>query len=711
MKVTGTEAVIERTGATESKGFAIKASAQAFRILSDGLYSDKVKAVVRELSSNAWDAHIQAGTTDTPFLVHLPNDIEPWFSIRDYGIGLAHDKVMGLYSTYFDSTKDESNDFTGAMGLGSKSPFSYTDAFTVTSYYNGEKRVYMIDIGSEGVPSISLVGSGGFATDEHNGLEIKMAVKQDDFYTFREKAKDVYRWYPLMPKVVGIANFTINKVEYTFEGEGWKLIKTDNYTRMSYAVQGTVAYPIKGSNLQGADYELRTLINCLSVQIDFDIGELEVSASREDLGYDERTSKNIIAKINIIVEELTKQATDRLAVCETLWEARIAFKKLKADPMLKRLFDSNIIKPEWEGIALANNLYARIVSSNDKVWGEYQTVYSSTNRIMRRYGPGLKHTTTSVEADEDAILAINDTKTSGVRRFRQYANANIKGRSTKAIMFTIATTEALDELREELGVAADYEFLLTSNMPKPVNAPRAANTSLPELVQLGKFEQWASSPARSWRDHREVDVTEGGIFVQTYQGRPDSDSYDFKITQNMDAIVEAAKDFKLIGNYTTIYGVPRTKASKVRKNGVDCKDLIKMVYDYINNEKDALTSKIGLVADQEALEHSFYDDSKNRVELFKQIATAAKKDNLSIPKDVETFIDNLGDGVVDVQYIKKFKAAASHFNIDLGTTTSNSKVLRDKHDALLEAYPMIKHMSTYGVSHDMLVDIIAYINN
>ena len=118
MKIQGTNTEITRDGVSESRGFAIKASAQAFRILSDGLYSDKVRAIIRELGSNAWDAHIEAGTTDRPFQVHLPNEIEPWYAIRDYGTGLSHDKVMGLYSTYFDSTKDSSNDFTGAMGLG-----------------------------------------------------------------------------------------------------------------------------------------------------------------------------------------------------------------------------------------------------------------------------------------------------------------------------------------------------------------------------------------------------------------------------------------------------------------------------------------------------------------------------------------------------------------------------------------------------------------
>mgnify|MGYP001258182542 FL=1 len=105
-----------------SKEFTIKTTAKAFRILSSGLYSDRIKAIIRELSCNAVDAHVMAKNSE-PFLVHLPSNLEPWFSVRDYGIGLSENDVMNLYSTYFESTKTESNDQIGALGLGSKSPF------------------------------------------------------------------------------------------------------------------------------------------------------------------------------------------------------------------------------------------------------------------------------------------------------------------------------------------------------------------------------------------------------------------------------------------------------------------------------------------------------------------------------------------------------------------------------------------------------------
>ena len=121
--------------------FKIKNSLKAFQILSSGLYSNKIKEIIRELSTNALDSHRAAGTVDTPFEVHLPTILVPYFSVRDYGTGLTDQEIESIYTTYFESTKTNSNEYIGALGLGSKSPFSYTDNFTVTSVKNGSKSI------------------------------------------------------------------------------------------------------------------------------------------------------------------------------------------------------------------------------------------------------------------------------------------------------------------------------------------------------------------------------------------------------------------------------------------------------------------------------------------------------------------------------------------------------------------------------------------
>ena len=77
MKLQQNTNTVVRSGSFEESNYTIEASAKAFSILSDGLYADKIKAVVRELSTNAYDAHVDAGCPEQSFTIHLPNRFEP----------------------------------------------------------------------------------------------------------------------------------------------------------------------------------------------------------------------------------------------------------------------------------------------------------------------------------------------------------------------------------------------------------------------------------------------------------------------------------------------------------------------------------------------------------------------------------------------------------------------------------------------------------
>ena len=132
---TKTNTITKSENFVESN-YSIDATAKAFAILSDGLYSNKILAVVRELSTNAYDSHVAAGCPEKPFDVTLPTSLDHEFSIRDYGTGLSKENCMSLYTTCFRSDKTDSNDAVGCLGLGSKSPFAYTDQFMVESFHN-----------------------------------------------------------------------------------------------------------------------------------------------------------------------------------------------------------------------------------------------------------------------------------------------------------------------------------------------------------------------------------------------------------------------------------------------------------------------------------------------------------------------------------------------------------------------------------------------
>jgi len=329
-----------------SKEFTIKTTAKAFRILSSGLYSDKIKAIIRELSCNAVDAHITA-KNNKPFFVHLPSNLEPWFAVRDYGIGLSENDVMNLYSTYFESTKTESNDQIGALGLGSKSPFSYTDSFNVTSIWEGVSKSYTAFIDKNGTPSIVKVHEE--ESNEHNGIEVKFAVDKSDMDDFARKAAVVFRIFKNKPNVVGNARY--KDYEQTLvevlAGNGWHFYKTNFYTPdRAVALQGNIEYPID-KNLLGNLDENQEFIANGKFYIDFKIGELDIAASREGLGYDEITIKNIKDALSRVYNEFIIKLENKINKVSTKWQAWIAAKKL-VDDLGFGYYRCNSINFKWK---------------------------------------------------------------------------------------------------------------------------------------------------------------------------------------------------------------------------------------------------------------------------------------------------------------------------------------------------------------------------
>lgn len=326
MKMNTSVQTVERSGIQRESTFAIRASAKAFEILSSGLYKDPILAVIRELSCNAYDAHVVSGKRDVPFEIHLPNALEPYFSVKDDGIGLSDKDIQGvvnadgireggLYTTYFDSTKTDSNDEIGAFGLGSKSPYSYSEMFTVISRHGGWKRTYTMYLNEERLPGVALMAEE--KTAEQPGLEVRFDVKERDYWAFRDKAASVLRFFKTKPTVKGVSNFRFEELpKGQFSGDGWMVYGKDQYTNgMFTAVMGQVPYRVDIDKL--VDYlptSVLKFIRTINIVTFFEIGDLEIPPDREEVRYDERTIRALVARVTdirrLFIEELEKRVNN-----------------------------------------------------------------------------------------------------------------------------------------------------------------------------------------------------------------------------------------------------------------------------------------------------------------------------------------------------------------------------------------------------------------
>jgi len=161
--------------------------------LRDKIYSNKIKAVVREYICNAVDEHNKYGV-DRPVEVSLTgNGIDrSIFSVRDYAEGLSDDGVRKIFGMYFRSTKSESNDSIGGFGVGSKAGHAYTDTFNIISHHNGVKTSYscMLGAGDNNVPVGHIYKLDSCPTDE-TGIEINLEVKPTKERESRYSAREV----------------------------------------------------------------------------------------------------------------------------------------------------------------------------------------------------------------------------------------------------------------------------------------------------------------------------------------------------------------------------------------------------------------------------------------------------------------------------------------------------------------------------------------
>ena len=315
------------SNSTSSKEFSIKNSSKMFNMIISGLYSDKPQSITREIWSNAFDAHCMVGKEDVPFVVSMPNSLMPTFVCRDFGPGIHHDDMEGFYTVLGHSTKEDTNAAVGKWGVGRMSPMSYTDSFSVTSYHKGRVAHYSVQLGADGAPALHTLAEPT-PTTEPDGLEVSFPVQRKDLHLFEKAAKRISLGFDVKPLLRGSTTSTWPELECLVSGDGWKVLERNDVVETGmYAKMGCVIYPIDHNAISGwhDKVKLRTGYGSLYL-LEFEIGELEVTASREGLQYGRQdpTSEAIIKKANVVAEQLVEKYVEAIQNAPTYGDALIA---------------------------------------------------------------------------------------------------------------------------------------------------------------------------------------------------------------------------------------------------------------------------------------------------------------------------------------------------------------------------------------------------
>lgn len=471
--------------------FGVEINAKTFKVLSDTIYKDKIGSIVRELSCNAYDSHTVAGKSDVPFEIHLPDNFEPYFSIRDFGTGISPEDIKTVYCQYFASTKDQSNDEVGAFGLGSKTPFSYTDAFTVISIHNGVKSMYNAHV-SSGLPSIVAYGDP-VLTDEPDGLEINVGIETLDYKAFAEAVKRQLKFFPVKPIIVN-GSIDWSTIKPSLEIAGFTYYRINNPTSRYYGSrnemaglflkQGPVGYPVdfdvinqyvnsKGLNKSSffSYIENSSSRYDSGVIIEMPIGTVEVTASREGISYSDVTIRNLLTKFDAIAREVFKDVKKSL-------DASYAESNAKFVTTVKGLdtyFLSSLTKEKME----QNYPNFRITNAHGGGFHlELKMDKKFANTVIHRYDVGafqkpkvVKKTEVSLDkggvpyinlsmVQDNTIIYVKDIKTNFIGR--------IKDHCTESFCYLLELPSGVDSSDLEEAFGTGITVVNLSSLPAPL---------------------------------------------------------------------------------------------------------------------------------------------------------------------------------------------------------------------------------------------------
>ncbi len=384
-------------------GISLRDSAHIMTILRDTLYSDKILAVLREYSANAWDSHRTSGKADVPIRVHLPTIDDATLSIQDFGRGLSKEEVFTVYTQYGASTKRDNDLAVGMLGIGSKSGFAYSDTFTITSCFAGVKSVYSATLDASDKGIVSLIAEEPCDT---TGITIEIPVQTKDFEAFRTRAKNLFVHFDPRPNI----NITLEE-RPTLLGkfDSGCLFERDEDSEQSegfIAVMGCIPYRVDLEQLKEFEEGLNSVFDSLSGQLNFKIGEVHVNASREELKYSDQTKRVLLDRLNKLVEDYVVVGTKQLRDPTTSdWQKRLAAQvmnkfKFFVPKDLQLLTDYSIFidsdlqkKFIWDPVEDETILSMFPGSSRKEIWRiqvvkDTRIVLKDDSRMLKGYGLG-----------------------------------------------------------------------------------------------------------------------------------------------------------------------------------------------------------------------------------------------------------------------------------------------------------------------------------
>jgi hypothetical protein len=473
MKLNDIKPGFEGSAGAPEQFFSIKDTDMIFDILRNKMYSNPILAIAREISSNARDAHREVGKPDEPIVIVLPNNLEPNYRIKDFGPGISPDRMSNIFIQYTASTKRDDNIQTGGFGLGAKTPFSYSDTFSIITVHNGIKYQYAAYIDPSRVGKLRLMSEE--PTTEANGTEIIIPVEPKDYRFFAEWTEHACRHWAVKPTIKG-GTIVWKTPSFILEGKGWAIASADSdYNHQAKLVIDGIEYPLGLDALR--TYGSSQLIDSCrgNVIMYFGIGELTLSASREQVYLDKKTQDRIITRLKNMQDDIKKLLDNKIDAFPNLWDANLYYRKELTNAFSDLRF---LGKLSWKGIELHNGWIHIECPGFTFSRGKYSRKHGTDPNKLSRSRMN------SIQFTENSELFVNDLpiKEPTPRHVKKAFEDNPKLQSVQVICPTDTVTE------EKLNKGIHLDKMAPRRMSDITKASGRAYTPASQRLLVFKFD-------------------------------------------------------------------------------------------------------------------------------------------------------------------------------------------------------------------------------
>lgn len=305
----------------DTSQFTLQNDQSLFTILRKNIYSNVILAGIRELSTNAIDACIEADL-DVNWEVHIPTLEEPFFAIRDYGPGMTLDFLQGDFTVIGASSKRNSNKVNGQFGLGRLSPLAYTSSFTIESWNSGMYYSYLISL-QDGIPCAIQLTS--YPSLDPSGCRFTYSVDPSDIQSFYNEASKLYKYFTYKPNSI---NIDLPLPAITVDTD-YYMITDDN----AGIVMANVYYP----------FNRQICCNYRGLILKVPTGTVSLTPGRESLNYDDTTVTYLNEQVELAEEDIIDTLNTTIQQASTEWEQAVLYVSLL--PKVPWSFRSSLINP------------------------------------------------------------------------------------------------------------------------------------------------------------------------------------------------------------------------------------------------------------------------------------------------------------------------------------------------------------------------------